>query len=284
MTDLPAALLLGIIEGITEFLPISSTGHLLIAERWLGARSDLFNIAIQAGAILAVVLIYRRRLWDLALSFFGRAAPAAHDPAGLALAPAQARDYAFKLAAAFGVTAVLGLLAKKLGFQLPGTLAPVAWALVLGGVWMLVAEQLAARRAAALGERHAITWTVALLVGIAQVVAGVFPGTSRSAATIFVALLAGTTSRAAATEFAFLVGIPTMFAATAYELLEVYKAGGLAGEDWSALAVAFVAAAVTAFVAVKWLLRYIQTHRFTAFAAYRIALGAVLLLWLPTGG
>ena len=283
MTDLPAALVLGIIEGVTEFLPISSTGHLLVAERWLGHRSDLFNIAIQAGAILAVVLIYWHRLWDLALGFFGHRAPAAHDPAGIALVPAQARAYVIKLVAAFAVTAVLGIVVKKLGFELPETVAPVAWALVLGGAWMLAAEHFAARRAAVLGERTTITWTVALLVGVAQVVAGVFPGTSRSAATIFVALLFGVTNRAAATEFAFLVGIPTMFAATAYELLDVYQAGGLAGEDWTALAVAFFAATVTAFVAVKWLLRYIQTHRFTLFAFYRIALGVALLLLVPAG-
>jgi undecaprenyl-diphosphatase len=268
MTDLPASLLLGIIEGITEFLPISSTGHLLVAERWLGHRSDLFNIAIQAGAILAVVLIYRQRLWQLLVGF---------------ATERDSRDYALKLALAFVVTAVLGLVVKKLGFALPESITPVAWALLIGGVWMLVAEQLAARRALALGERSRITWTVALLVGIAQVVAGVFPGTSRSAATIFVALLFGTTNRVAATEFAFLVGIPTMFAATAYELLEVYKDGGIAGEDWTGLAIAFAAAAITAFVAVKWLLRYIQSHRFTAFALYRIVLGAALLLLLPAG-
>jgi undecaprenyl-diphosphatase len=268
MTDLPASLLLGIIEGITEFLPISSTGHLLVAERWLGHRSDLFNIAIQAGAILAVVLIYRQRLWQLLVGF---------------ATERDSRDYALKLALAFVVTAVLGLVVKKLGFALPESITPVAWALLIGGVWMLVAEQLAARRAQALGERSRITWTVALLVGIAQVVAGVFPGTSRSAATIFVALLFGTTNRVAATEFAFLVGIPTMFAATAYELLEVYKDGGIGGEDWTGLAIAFVAAAITAFVAVKWLLRYIQSHRFTAFALYRIVLGAALLLLLPAG-
>ena len=274
MTDLLAALLLGIIEGITEFLPISSTGHLLIAERWLGHRSDLFNIAIQAGAILAVVLIYRERLVQLALAFLRRDGAAVHGQAP--------RDYALKLALAFGVTAVLGLVVKKLGFELPETVAPVAWALVIGGFWMLAAEQIAARRAAALGERTTITWTVAVLVGIAQVVAGVFPGTSRSAATIFVALLFGVTSRAAATEFAFLVGIPTMFAATAYELLLVWRDGGLAHEDWSALA--FAASAITAFAAVKWLLRYIQSHRFTAFAVYRFALGAALLLLVPAGG
>ena len=284
MTDLLAALLLGIIEGITEFLPISSTGHLLIAERWLGHRSDLFNISIQAGAILAVVLIYRQRLWDLALGFLGRRAPASHDPAGIALTPAQARDYAYKLAASFGVTAVLGVLVKKLGFELPDEVAPIAWALVLGGIWMIAAEHFAAKRAATLGERAAITWTVAVLVGIAQVVAGVFPGTSRSAATIFVALLFGTTNRAAATEFAFLVGIPTMFAATAYELMDIHGTPEAAHEDWAALAVAFVASAVTAFVAVKWLLHYIQSHRFTAFAVYRFVLGAALLMLVPAGG
>ena len=112
MTDLLAALLLGIIEGITEFLPISSTGHLLIAEHWLGARSDLFNIAIQAGAILAVVVIYWPRLWSLLVGF----------------AQKSKRDYALKLIIAFLVTGVLGLAVKKLGFQLPETLAPVAWA------------------------------------------------------------------------------------------------------------------------------------------------------------
>jgi len=292
--DLLAALLLGIIEGITEFLPISSTGHLLIAEHWLGHRSDLFNIAIQAGAILAVVLIYRRRLWELAGAFLGHRALAtppasmaipagghASDPMPAAPLPdtQNARDYGWKLLGAFLVTAMLGVAVKQAGFALPVRIEPIAWALVIGGIWMLVAEWLAARRAGALGERARITWLVAVLVGIAQVVAGVFPGTSRSAAAIFVALLAGTTQRAAATEFAFLVGIPTMFAATGYELLDVWRSGAIAGENWPALAVAFVASAITAFIAVTWLLRYIQTHRFTVFSVYRLILGAGLLLW-----
>jgi undecaprenyl-diphosphatase len=158
---------------------------------------------------------------------------------------------------------------------------PIAWALIIGAFWMVLAEQLAARRAARTGERTAITWTTAILVGVAQIVAGVFPGTSRSAATIFVALLAGTTSRAAATEFAFVVGIPTMFAATGYELLSLARHGGIGQEDWAALGIAFFASAATAFVSVKWLLRYIQSHRFTAFAVYRLLLGIALLLWLP---
>lgn len=283
MHDLVEALLLGIIEGITEFLPISSTGHLLIAQRWLGHRSDLFNVAIQAGAILAVVVIYRERLWGLVNAFLGRDTVARFDPLGIDITPAEWRTYAYKLGLAFLITAVLGIVAKQLGFQLPETVTPVAWALIIGAAWMLIAEQLAVRRARVLGERTHITWTVAALVGIAQVVAGVFPGTSRSAATIFVALLAGTTNRAAATEFAFLVGIPTMFAATAYELLGVMRAGEAAQEDWTALGVAFVASAITAFVAVKWLLRYIQTHRFTGFAIYRVVLGLALLALVPTG-
>lgn len=265
MTDLLAALLLGIIEGITEFLPISSTGHLLIAEHWLGRRSDLFNISIQAGAILAVVLIYRQRLWQLLVGLRDR----------------QNLDYALKLAVAFAFTAAGGLLVKAAGWELPETVAPIAWALILGGIWMIAAEQLAAKRAAKLGERSAISWTTAVLVGIAQVVAGVFPGTSRSGATIFVALLAGTTNRAAATEFAFLVGIPTMFAATGYELIDVLRDGSAAHENWGELAVAFVASAITAFVAVKWLLQYIQSHRFTAFAVYRFVFGIALLLLVP---
>jgi undecaprenyl-diphosphatase len=280
MSDLVSAILLGLIEGITEFLPVSSTGHLLIAEHWLGARSELFNIAIQAGAILAVVAIYRQRLWDLLLGFVGRRSPASHDPAGIALGPAQARAYAWKLLLSFAVTAAGGLLVKRLGWELPETVRPIAWALIIGAAWMLIAEQLAAMRASREGERTTVSWTTAILVGIAQVVAGVFPGTSRSAATIFVALLAGTTSRAAATEFAFLVGIPTMFAATGYEFLSLLRHGGIGHEDWNTLAVAFVVSTITAFVAVKWLLRYIQSHRFTAFAVYRFALGAALLLWL----
>jgi undecaprenyl-diphosphatase len=261
MTDWLSALLLGVIEGITEFLPISSTGHLLIAEHWLGARSELFNVVIQAGAILAVVMIYGQRLWQLLVGF--------REPGN--------RDYLLKLLVAFAITAVLGLIVTKLGFKLPEAVTPVAWALVLGGLWMIAAEQLAANKP----DRTQITWTVAILVGLAQIVAAIFPGTSRSGATIFVALLAGTSNRAAATEFAFLVGIPTMFAASGYELLKLMRAGGSVQEDWTALAIAFIAATVTAFVAVKWLLGYIRGHRFTVYAVYRIALGIALLIWLP---
>lgn len=258
-----SAVLLGIIEGITEFLPISSTGHLLIAQQWLGHRSDTFNIVIQAGAILAVTVIYWRRLLDLALGW--------RDP--------KNRRYMAKLAVAFLITAVLGLIVAKMGFRLPETTTPIAWALILGGIWMIVAEWLAAKKP----PYTSITWNVAILVGIAQVVAGIFPGLSRSGTTIFIAMLAGTGSRVAATEFAFLVGIPTMYAASAYSLMKTVKDGGLAGEDWTSMGIAFVVSMIVAFIAVKWLLTYIQSNRFTVFAIYRIILGVALLGLVATG-
>ncbi len=260
MENLIEAAVLGIIEGITEFLPISSTGHLLIAEHWLGRRSDLFNVAIQAGAILAVVVIYWRRLLELSVGF---------------LAPAN-RDYALKLGAAFVLTCVGGLAAKALGLALPETVAPIAWALIVGGLAIFAIEWQVARRP----PGAELTWTVAIVVGLAQVLAAVFPGTSRSAATIFAAMLSGMSSRAAATEFSFLLGIPTMFAATALESYAAVGNGQAAQEPLAELAVGFVVSAVVAFVAVKWLLVYIQTHRFTPFAWYRIGFGALLLVIL----
>lgn len=250
-------ILLGIIEGVTEFLPISSTGHLLIAQHWLGRRSDLFNVAIQAGAILAVVVIYWRRLWDMTLHF----------------SKAENRDYVYKLTVSFLITVVGGFTAKQLGLELPDTVAPIAWALILGGGAIFAIEAYAARQP----ESDKPTWRVAFWVGIGQIIAAVFPGTSRSAATIFAAMLAGMTSRPAAAEFAFIVGIPTMFAATAYEAFDLYESGKMAEEHWGELAMGFVVSSVVAFIAVKWLLRYVQTHRFTPFAWYRIIFGVLLL-------
>ena len=266
MTELLAPALLGIIEGLTEFLPVSSTGHLLVAEHWLGARSELFNVAIQSGAILAAVVVFWPRFTQL---LFG-------------LAVKANRDYLAKLTVAFAITAVGGLVAKRLGYSLPETVVPIAIAFIVGGVIILLVERWVAQRAIV----TELTWTVACWVGACQILAMVFPGTSRSAATIFAAMLAGLTARPAATEFAFLVGIPTMFAATAYEFLKLHTAAAVTGaaavpEDWGAFAVAFVVSAVVAFIAVKWLLRYIQTHRFTVFAWYRIVAGIVLLAIAP---
>jgi undecaprenyl-diphosphatase len=262
VSDLFATIILGIVEGITEFLPISSTGHLLIAEHWLGSRSETFNVVIQAGAILAVTVIFWQRLLSLAIGW---------------RVPGN-RTYLFKLIFAFLITAILGLGVKELGFRLPDTITPIAWALMIGGIWMFVAEWLASRQP----DNAFVTWFVAVVVGVMQIVAGVFPGTSRSATTIFGAMVAGTTHRPAATEFSFLVGIPTMYAASGFELVNRMRHAS-AQEDWMQLTIGFVVAGVTAFIVVKWLLTYIQTHKFTGFAVYRIVLGAVLLAMIANG-
>lgn len=263
MNNLLQVVLLGVIEGITEFLPISSTGHLLIAEKLgLGQRSELFNIVIQAGAILAITVIYWRRLLELLTGF----------------AEPERRDYLIKLGTSFLITAALGLVVAKLGFELPETVTPVAWALILGGFWIFVAEWLASKQE----ERSRITWTVAIVVGLAQIAAAIFPGLSRSGATIFAAMLCGTSDRKAAAEYSFLVGIPTMYAASGYALLKQLKHPEVA-ESFMDVGIGFVVSTITAFIVVKWLLGYIQTHRFTAFAVYRIALGLALLLLLPSG-
>ena len=166
-----------------------------------------------------------------------------------------------------------------MGLELPQTVAPVAWAMVIGGVAIFLIEAYTERQ-----PRSAeLTWRVAHWVGIAQILAAVFPGVSRSAATLFAAMLAGMTSRPAAAEFSFLLAIPTMFAATAYELANLAHRGRLSQEPWSDLGVGFVVSAIVAFIAVKWLLHYIQRHRFTVFAVYRFVLGAVLLWLVPAG-
>lgn len=260
MNDWLSAVLLGVIEGLTEFLPISSTGHLLIAQEWLGRRSDLFNVAIQAGAILAVCLVYRARLLTLATGFRER----------------ENFDFILKVGVAFLITAVLGLTAKQLGAELPETVLPIAIALIAGGLVIFAVEAWVKKQP----SREAVTWGVVIAVGIAQVVAGSFPGTSRSAAAIFAAMLAGLTMRPKAAEFAFMVGIPTMFAATGYELLKVLKDDAAsAAEPWGQLALAFAVAAGTGFMAVRWLLGFIGNHSFVPFAWYRLALGAFLLVY-----
>ncbi len=258
MSDWLAVVLLGIIEGITEFIPVSSTGHLLIAEHWLPRQSDLFNIVIQSGAVIAVLPLFGDRLRQLAA--VGR--------------DAGARSFALKILAAFFITGVGGLVLDKLGFKLPDKPLPVAVALIIGGVCFVSIERWLKGRTAA----SEITWTVAAAVGLAQLVAAVFPGTSRSGATILIALALGL-SRVAATEFSFLVGIPTMLAAGG---LKIFKAlhhppPGAAPEDWGLLLLAAAVSAVVSFIAVKWLLRFVQTHTFTGFGWYRIGLGAILL-------
>ena len=253
-----SALLLGILEGLTEFLPISSTGHLLIAEHWLGRHSVFFNIVIQAGAILATCVVFRRRLVD----FFYRW----NQP--------EQFDYLLKLSGAFAVTVVIGLPLRLAGWQLPESLTPIAYALIIGGIWILVCESYMKRVA----DQTDVSWKVAIGVGLAQVIAGACPGTSRSGAAIFLAMLLGLTKRSAATEFVFLVGIPTMFAASGYAFLETLRHHAQIQEPVVDIGIGFFAALLTGFIVVQWLLNYIKTRSYSGFAYYRIGLGALILI------
>ncbi len=254
-----AALILGIVEGITEFLPVSSTGHLIIVAQLLGVHDEkgkVFEVVIQLGAILAVCWEYRTRLAGVVRGLPG-------DP--------QARRFATNVLIAFLPAAVLGALfigpIKAVLFQTP--IVAAAW--ILGGLFILWTERRPhSVHAATVEQMSALD---ALKVGLAQTVALV-PGVSRSGATIIGGLWFGL-SRRAATEFSFFLAIPTMFAATAYDL---YKHGGLlSASDLGPFAVGFLAAFASAFIAVRALLRYIERHDFTVFAWYRILFGVAIL-------
>jgi undecaprenyl-diphosphatase len=261
MPEWIAIIILGVIEGITEFLPISSTAHLLIAEHWLPRQSDLFNIVIQSGAVIAILPLFPQRIHQIAFEWRKKAT----------------RDYALKITAAFVMTGVGGLLLDRAGFKLPEKLAPVAWAMLLGGIGFLLIERwLGGKRLTG-----SVTWPIAVLVGIGQLLAAVFPGASRSGVTILLMLALGL-SRPTATEFSFLVGIPTMLAAGG---LKIFRAlyhipPGADPENWDLVLLGFIVSAIVSFITVKWLLDYIQTHTFIVFGGYRIALAAGIFVLL----
>jgi undecaprenyl-diphosphatase len=258
MLDLPpwlTAVLLGTVEGLTEFLPVSSTGHLLIAEHWLPHQSDLYNVVIQSGAVLAVLPLFRGRLGQLCR-----------------WREATSQRLLGLIALSFGITAVGGVILDKLHFRLPESPKPVALALIVGGVAFLWVERLLKDKN--LPSNHSLP--MAATVGVAQLVAAVFPGSSRSGATILAAMLSGT-NRVTATEFSFLVGIPTLLAASGLKIFKALKHG--VQEDWLMLGLASLVAGLVSFLTVKWLLRYVQSHSFAAFGVYRILAGA-LLLWI----
>ena len=249
---------LGLIEGVTEFLPISSTGHLLLAEHLLEAkRSELFNVGIQAGALLAVLLIYAPRLRRMAMGELG----------------VEGKRYLMKLGGAFILTAGLGLMAARLGLKLPEDPRVIAWTLMVGGVLILVAEGWLKRH-----EGHENPgWATALVIGASQMVAAVFPGTSRSGVTILAGMFGGL-SRSAATDFSFLLGIPTLLAACALSFYRQLKSVGVPGqEEWMHLGLGFAVSGVTAYFVVRWLLGYVRSRTFSPFGWYRIGLG---LVWL----
>ncbi len=178
-----------------------------------------------------------------------------------------------KLIAAFVVTGIGGLVLKKLHFKLPETVTPVASATLIGGVFFVVVEQWLRDK----NLSQEVTWRIALAVGLAQLLAAVFPGTSRSGVTILAALLLGL-SRPAATEFSFLLGVPTLLSAGGLQIFSAIRHHEASTVNWGLLFLGSAVAAVVAFGAVKWLLRFVQSHTFVGFGWYRIALGLAMLL------
>lgn len=259
MPDWIAVVLLGIVEGVTEFLPVSSTGHLLLAQHWLPKQSEEFTTIIQCGAALALFAVFTDRVKELVFKWRERAT----------------QDYFSKLALAFFITGVGGLALKALDFGLPEKVTPVAAATLIGGVFFLVVEHWLRNRSAV----DEITWRIAVAAGLAQLLAAVFPGTSRSGATILVALVLGL-RRPAAAEFSFLLGIPTLLAAGGLEAFSALRSPPPGGIQWGLILLGSVVSAFTAFLVVKWLLRFVQTHTFTGFAWYRILLGILLLVFV----
>lgn len=254
------AIILGIIEGVTEFLPISSTGHLILASYVLKlAESDFlksFEIFIQLGAILAVVVLY----WKRILTNF---------------------SLMKKLIVAFLPVVVVGLtLYKIVKDYLLGSTQVVLWTLFAGGVIIWAYEKWRAQDSEGSGDKNLkttlenMTYKQALGIGVAQSVA-VVPGVSRAAATILGGLILGV-DRKSIVEFSFMLAIPTMAAATGLDLIK--SSGSFSSNEWMLLAVGFIISFITAIFAVKWLVRFIQNHDFTGFGIYRIALA--VLFWL----
>jgi undecaprenyl-diphosphatase len=254
------AVVLGLVEGATEFVPVSSTGHLIVVSDWLGevdARAKTFDIFIQLGAILAIVWLYRERLARAVIA-------ARHDQ--------LSRRFLANLLIGFLPAAIVGFLAhdwiKEQLFNPP----VVAWALVVGGIVILLIERW--HPTVRVAEVADLPPGTAMGIGLAQILS-LIPGTSRSGATIMGGYALGL-SRTAATEFSFFLAIPVMFAATLYDLLKSWST--LSASDFWFFAVGFLVSFLSAVVVVKAFLAYVSRHSFAAFAWYRIVFGLLLLL------
>lgn len=254
------AALLGLVEGVTEFIPVSSTGHLILVSNWLDLldeRAKTFDIFIQLGAILAIVWLYRARLWQAVRS---------------ASSDTRSRRFLGNVLLAFLPAAVVGFLAH--GWIKEQLFRPVvvAAALVLGGIIILLIEHWSPRPT--ISDVDGVQPPTALGIGLAQVLS-LIPGTSRSGATILGGYALGLT-RVAATEFSFFLAIPVMLTATLFDLLKSWSTLGPA--DIPMFLVGFVVSFVSAVIVVRGFLRYVSTHSFRAFAWYRIGFGALVLL------
>lgn len=272
------ALLLGLVEGITEYLPISSTGHLLLTERLIGiahsTAADAYAICIQAGAIAAVLVLYHGRIRQIAAGFAGRSD--------------EGRRLGLNILAAFIPAAVLGMLLQKVikKYLFAGEawgLWPVVAAWFVGGVAILAANAFGRRRE----EKHRpqrelseLTIPMSLIIGVSQCVA-LWPGTSRSLVTIVGGILVGLRMRAAV-EFSFLLGLLTLGAATSYDAVQ-HGREMLAAYGPTSIAIGFAAAWISAVVAVKWMVDYLNRHGLELFGYYRIALAVVVATLLVLG-
>jgi undecaprenyl-diphosphatase len=255
------ALIMGIVEGLTEFLPISSTGHLIIVGKILKFPESLktFQIFIQLAAILAVVWLYRQRFSKVLVNL-----------------PREksARQFVFNLVIAFLPAGVFGWLFYGIITKYLFSTVTVAGALIVGGFVLLAVEKKGLKPAVRVESVDAMSWKDALKIGFAQCV-GMFPGVSRAGATIIGGMLFGL-SRTAATEFSFFIAIPTMFAATLYDLWK--SRNDLQWDDLGVFVVGFITSFMSAVLVIKSFLRFVSKNDFTAFAYYRIIFG-VLVLW-----
>jgi undecaprenyl-diphosphatase len=261
-------LILGIVEGLTEFLPVSSTGHLILAEKLLGYEGEqagIVDVVIQVGAILAICWLYRERLFKVAFGLFS---------------DLGARQFAINILIAFFPAVVVGALAHDFIKHVLFSPLVVACSLIVGGVAIILIERWIGSRAQAAEDtiEHLPPLT-ALKIGLCQLLA-LIPGVSRSGATIMGAVSLGVNRKTAA-EFSFFLAIPTMFGAAA---LDIYKGRNLINHDTiSAIAVGSVAAFIVAMFVVKWLVNFVGKHGFTVFGWYRIAIGLVTLGLLAMG-
>lgn len=260
------ALIMGLVEGITEFLPVSSTGHLIITAElldfWTKEKRDVFEVAIQLGAILAVCYQYRERLFAVMKGLFTQV---------------SAQRFAVNLLVAFLPAAILGFLfIKSIKLYLFNPTA-VAFALIIGGVLILWAEK--RQHVVRVEAVDDMDWCDALKIGLAQCLA-LIPGTSRSGATIIGGLLSGL-SRKTAAEFSFFLAIPTMFAATFYDVIK--HRDEFVAADLPVFAVGFVVSFISALLVIRALMHFISRHDFTVFAWYRIVFGAFILLTAFSG-
>ena len=324
MHDLIKTIVLGVIEGVTEFLPVSSTGHLFLVQHWMGLPVDespegqfwkAFGIVIQIGAILAVVVYFRRRIIDLLVrrpSLGGaarlsrgmtplevsRMVSAIAGPGATVAGPGAKPmlDYEVKAADAsltnsqrwhtiqmivLATAPVLatGLVVGKIAEKLEEHPAAIALALLIGGAIMFVIERLRINVTTDRMER--ISWQQALVIGCCQILAALFPGTSRSAATIMPGLAVGL-SRPAATEFSFFLAIPAMFAACGYKMLKWVKKNHPNGDQVLLMGIGTLVSFMVAWVVIAAFMNYVRRHSFVSFALYRIVFGALVLAWAFT--